>query len=129
MLFSWLVVRGSWFVSRVLASPIPAYSHSSQASSVARHCGALGERALPAALLPFRQRRAFVKRDMLFWNCGIVKMSHYGIGALGALGHWVLDIEIGYWIMATFSHFILPEADWSAICRQRRHQGVDDRVD
>ena len=67
--------------------------------------GALGERALPAALLPFRQRRviaarsasahyrrrscrfgngASLRRDMLFWNCGIVKMSHYGIVALRA---------------------------------------------
>ena len=70
---------------------------------MARHCGALGDRALPAALLPFRQRRviaarsviapyrrhscrfgngASLRRDMLFWNCGIVKMSHYGIVAL-----------------------------------------------
>ena len=53
---------------------------------MARHCGALGERALPAALLPFRQRRAFVKRDMLFWNCENEPLWHGGIESIVALG-------------------------------------------
>ena len=44
--------------------------------------------AARSAIAPYRRHScrfgngASLRRDMLFWNCGIVKMSHYGIVAL-----------------------------------------------
>ena len=90
---SWSVVRGSWFVARqmqracILARPSLAYTGLFQPHRQAQW------RVIAArsAIAPYRRHScrfgngASLRRDMLFWNCGIVKMSHYGIVALRAM--------------------------------------------
>ena len=84
------MVRGPWRVVRqmqracILARPSLAYIglflHHRQAQWRVI--------AARSAIAPYRRHYcrfgngASLRRDMLFWNCGIVKMSHYGIVAL-----------------------------------------------